>query len=83
MLKTAGGQAFTVENLETRTGSFVYLVELLTFEEIASGVNCFKIGKATSIPSRRKQFARCQLMAHEAHADTQTVLQTTTDQDIC
>ena len=48
-LKREGGEAFTVENLEKRTDSFVYLVRLLTFEETASGAAYFKIGKATSI----------------------------------
>ena len=68
-LKKEGGQAFTVENLETRTDSFVYLVRLLTFERTARGASYFKIGKATSIPSRIKQFGPCELIAHEVHKD--------------
>lgn len=74
-LKKEGGQAFTVENLETRTDSFVYLVRLLTFEETASGAGYFKIGKATSIPSRIKQFGPCELIAHEVHKDVPAALQ--------
>lgn len=73
-LKKEGGQPFTVENLETRTDSFVYFVLLLTFEETASGARYFKIGKATSIPSRIKQFGPCELVAHEVHADSQSAL---------
>ena len=69
-LQREGGQAFTVENLETRTDSFVYLVQLLTFEETASGAAYFKIGKATSIPKRIKQFGPCDLIAHEVHKDS-------------
>ena len=68
-LKKEGEQAFTVENLETRTDSFVYLVRLLTFEETVRGASYFKIGKATSIPSRIKQFGPCELIAHEVHKD--------------
>ena len=68
-LKKEGEQAFTVENLETRTDSFVYLVRLLTFEETARGASYFKIGKATSIPSRIKQFVPCELIAHGVHKD--------------
>ena len=73
-MKKEGGQAFTVESLETRTDSFVYFVRLLTFEETASGARYFKIGKATSIPSRIKQFGHCELIAHEVHSDSRTVL---------
>jgi len=73
-LKKEGGQPFTVENLETRTDSYVYFVRLLTFEETASGARYFKIGKATSIPSRIKQFGPCELIAHEVHKDSQTAL---------
>ena len=73
-LKKEGGQPFTVENLETRTDSFVYFVRLLTFEETASGARYFKIGKATSIPSRIKQFGPCELVAHEIHADSRAAL---------
>jgi len=69
-----GGQPFTVENLETRTDSFVYFVRLLTFEETAKGARYFKIGKATSIPSRIKQFGPCALVAHEVHADNRAAL---------
>ena len=69
-LKREGGEAFTVENLEKRTDSFVYLVRLLTFEETASGAAYFKIGKATSIPKRIKQFGPCDLIAHEVHKDS-------------
>ena len=73
-LKKEGGQPFTLENLETRTDSFVYLVRLLTFEETTSGASYFKIGKATSIPSRIKQFGPCELVAHEVHTDSQAAL---------
>ena len=73
-LKKEGGQPFTLENLETRTDSFVYFVRLLTFEETASGARYFKIGKATSIPSRIKQFGPCELVAHEVHADSRAAL---------
>ena len=73
-LKKEGGQPFTVENLETRTDSFVYFVRLLTFEETASGARYFKIGKATSIPSRIKQFGPCELVAHEVHTDSRAAL---------
>ena len=66
-LKREGGEAFTVENLETRTDSFVYLVRLLTFEETASGAAYFMIGKATAIPKRIKKFGPCDLIAHEVH----------------
>ena len=69
-LKREGEEAFTVENLEKRTDSFVYLVRLLTFEETASGAAYFKIGKATSIPKRIKQFGPCDLIAHEVHKDS-------------
>ena len=69
-LKREGEEAFTVENLEKRTDSFVYLVRLLTFEETASGAAYFKIGKATSIPKRVKQFGPCDLIAHEVHKDS-------------
>ena len=69
ILKREGGQAFAVESLEIRRDSFVYLVQLLTFEETASGAGYFKIGKASSIPSRIKQFGPCELIAHEAHQD--------------
>ena len=73
-LKKEGGQPFTLENLETRTDSFVYFVRLLTFEETASGARYFKIGKATSIPSRIKQFGPCELVAHEVHTDSRAAL---------
>jgi hypothetical protein len=73
-LQREGGQAFTVENLEKRTDSFVYLVRLLTFEETTSGAGYFKIGKATSIPSRIKQFGPCELIAHETHQDGPSAL---------
>ena len=73
-LKKEGGQPFTIENLETRTDSFVYFVLLLTFEETASGARYFKIGKATSIPSRIKQFGPCELVAHEVHTDSRAAL---------
>ena len=73
-LKKEGGQPFTVENLETRTDSFVYFVRLLTFEETASGARYFKIGKATSIPSRIKQFGPCEIVAHEVHAYSRAAL---------
>ena len=73
-LKKEGSQAFTVENLETRTNSFVYFVRLLTFEETANGARYFKIGKATSIPSRIKQFGPCELIAYEVHTDSRAAL---------
>lgn len=73
-LKKEGGQAFTVETLKTRTDSFVYFVRLLTFEETSSGARYFKIGKATSIPSRIKQFGPCELVAHEIHTDSRAAL---------
>ena len=66
-LKREGGQPFDVETLETKRGSFVYLVRLLTFEETSSGACYYKIGKATSIPKRIKQFGPCELIAHEVH----------------
>ena len=59
---------------ETRTDSFVYFVRLLTFEETASGSQYFKIGKATSIPSRIKQFGPCELVALEVHTDSRAAL---------
>ena len=68
-LKKEGEQTFTVENLEKQTDSFVFLVRLQTFEETARGASYFKIGKATSIPSRIKQFGPCELIAHEVHKD--------------
>lgn len=67
--KKEGGQPFEVETLQTRSDSYVYLVRLLTFEETASGAAYFKIGKATSIPSRIKQFGPCELIAHEVLED--------------
>lgn len=73
-LKKEGDQPFTVESLETRTDSYVYFVRLLTFEETVNGARYFKIGKATSIPSRIKQFGPCELIAHEVHTDSQTAL---------
>ena len=51
-LQKEGGQAFMVENLETRTDSFIDLLRLLTFEDTARGASYFKNGKATSISSR-------------------------------
>ena len=69
-LKREGGQPFDVETLETKRGSFVYLVRLLTFEETSSGACYYKIGKATSIPRRIKQFGPCKLIAHEIHEDS-------------
>lgn len=74
ILKREGGQAFTVENLETRQDSFVYLVRLLTFGETAGGAGYFKIGKAKSIPSRIKQFGPCELVAYEVHHDGPSAL---------
>lgn len=73
-LKKESGQPFTVEHLEKRTDSFVYFVRLLTFEETANGARYFKIGKATSIPSRIKQFGPCELIVHEVHTDSQAAL---------
>ena len=66
-LKREGGQPFDVETLETKRGSFVYLVRLVTFEETSSSACYYKIGKATSIPKRIKQFGPCELIAHEVH----------------
>jgi len=73
-LKRDGGQPFDVETLETKRGSFVYLVRLLTFEETSSGDCYYKIGKATSIPKRIKQFGPCELIAHEVHEDSASAL---------
>jgi hypothetical protein len=73
-LKREGGQPFDVETLETKRGSFVYLVRLLTFEETSSGACYYKIGKATSIPKRIKQFGPCELIAHEIHEDSASAL---------
>ena len=73
-LKKAGGQAFMVENLDKRTDSFVDLLRLLTFEDTARGASYFKIGKATSIPSRIKQFGPCELIAYKVHADSRAAL---------
>ena len=73
-LKKEGGQAFIVEGLEAQTDSFVYFVRLLTFEETVSSAGYFKIGKATSIQSRIKQFRLCELIAHEVHADRRAAL---------
>jgi predicted GIY-YIG superfamily endonuclease len=73
-LKKEGGQAFAVENLETRSNSFVYLVQLLTFEATSNGAHYFKIGKATSIPSRIRQFGPCELVARESHRDERSAL---------
>ena len=66
-LKRESGQPFDVETLETKRGSFVYLVRLLTFEETSSGACYYKIGKATSIPKRIKQLGPCELISHEIH----------------
>ena len=41
---------------------------MLTFEIIARGASYFKIGKATYIPSRIKQFGPCQLIAYKDDA---------------
>ena len=46
----------------------------MTFEETASGAAYYKVGKATSIPSRIKQFGPCELMAHEVHAHSSAAL---------
>ena len=73
-LKREGGQPFDVETLETKRGSFVYLVRLLTFQETSSGACYYKIGKATSIPKRIKQFGPCELIAHEIHEDSASAL---------
>lgn len=66
-MKREGGQPFDVETLETKRGSFVYLVRLLTFEETSSGAYYYKIVKATSIPKRIKQFSPYELIDNEAH----------------
>ena len=73
-LKKAGGQAFMVENLETRTDSFVELLRLQTFEDTARGVSYFKIDKASSIPSRIKQFGTCELIAYKINEDSRAAL---------
>ena len=63
-----------VANIETRTDSFVDLLRLLTFEDTARGAIYFKIGKATSIPSRIKQFGLCELIVYRVHEDSRTAL---------
>ena len=52
----------------------MYFVRLLRFEETASGSRYFKIGKATSIPSRIKQFEPCKLIADPVHAESRAAL---------
>ena len=73
-LKKEGGQAFMVENLKTRTDSFVDLLRLLKFEGTARGVSYFKNGKATSIPSKIKQFGPCELIGYKDYADNRAAL---------
>ena len=55
-------------------GLDVVLIVLLMFEERASGARYFKIGKATSLPSRIKQFGPCELVAHDVRTDSQVAL---------
>lgn len=53
--------------------SFAF-VRLLMFEERANGARYFKIGKATSLPSRIKQFGPCEQVVHDVYADSQMAL---------
>ena len=66
------GAAFVVL-LIFACSSFAF-VRLLMFEERASGARYFKIGKATSLPRRIKQFGPCELVAHEIHTDSRAAL---------
>ena len=73
-LTKEGGQSFMVENLESHTDSFVDLFRLLKFEDTARGACYFKNGKATSTPSRIKQFGPCELIAYKVHSDSRAAL---------
>ena len=66
------GAAFVVL-LIFACSSFAF-VRLLMFEERASGALYFKIGKATSLTSRIKQFWPCELVAHDVRTDSQMAL---------
>ncbi|QEY31526.1 hypothetical protein EVJ50_03930 [Synechococcus sp. RSCCF101] len=63
MLKPESGSAFAVKTLDEDTSSYVYLVQLMTFDMTISGRSYYKIGKARSIPKRIKQFGPCRLLA--------------------
>jgi hypothetical protein len=62
-LRPDRGPAFSLHDLQDESHSHVYLVQLLTFHETASGQHYYKIGKAKSIPRRIKQFGPCRLVA--------------------
>ena len=47
---------------------------MLKFEDTARGASYFKNGKATSIPSRIKQFRPCELIVYQVHVNSRAAL---------